>query len=54
MRPAAVAGVKKRKNKNIIEIESATKKESNLPELHVFGEIQYPSLLQEAPTNLKN
>ena len=26
----------------------------NLPELHVFGGIQYPSLLQEAQTNLKN
>ena len=25
----------------------------NLPELHVFGGIQYPSLLQEAQTNLK-
>ena len=24
------------------------------PEFHVFGEIQYPSLLQEAKTNLKN
>jgi hypothetical protein len=26
----------------------------NLPELHVFRGIQYPSLLQEAQTNLEN
>jgi len=26
----------------------------NLAELHVFGGIHYPSLLQEAPTNLRN
>ena len=26
----------------------------NLPELHAFGGIQYPSLLQEAQTHLKN